>query len=447
MKPVLYTLVAVSLVAALLASCTPAKPQLVRETVVVEKQSTTVVRETVAVPKERSKVTFWHIFGSGAYRDVFDKVIADFNANNPDYVVEPVFTDFWTYDQKALAAIAAGDPPDVLMTGSAGQKAEAKQIIPLDAYIQQDSFDMTLFWDYQQKAVTWKGQVWGVPFMPDTRVLFYNKDFFKEAGLDPEQPPKTWDEWYDYAVKLDKKDAAGNLVRVGFSPQWGNCWPFTILYTNGALLVDEEGRPHLTEPEVIETLYFYRKWVEHYGKETLQNFASGFGGGAQDPFISGQVAMIVQTSGYIGELQKYGGQLNWGVALVPRNRTPGSWGAGFDLEIPNGAKNPDGAWEFIKYLASKEVQLQIAKATGTMPARKDVARDPSLLEAVPGWPVIVESMEVTRSLPFVLEAPHWFGPLATAFDEVWSGVKTPEQAAADAQAAVEKEIENYKATH
>lgn len=425
--------------------------KVVKETVVVEKEKpvTQVVKETVAVAKKRTKVAFWHIYGSGPSRDVFDKIVAEFNTTNSDYIVEPAFTDFWTYEQKVLAAVAAGEPPEVTMADQtrAGQRAEAKQIISLDEYIQRDKFDMSVFWEYPIKDVTYKGKIWGIPYAPDTRLLFYNKDQFKEIGLDPNTPPKKWDDLWEYALKLDKKDAKGNLVRVGFNPMWGNVFVFPFLYNNGAILVDESGKPRFTDPEVIETAKWYKKWVDHYGKDNLNDFAAGFGTGAQDPFISGQVSMIIQTNSYIGNLQAYAPkEMSWGISLIPYNKEPASWGAGFDLEIPFSAKNPGGAWEFIKFLTSKEIQLMFAQASGSVPAQMEAARDPSLAK-VPGWDMVLESMKVTKSRRFVLEAPTWYVPLVTGFQEVWDGVKTPEQAMTDAQAAVEKEIANYKATH
>jgi multiple sugar transport system substrate-binding protein len=454
MKRVLFAAVTFILLLSLVSCATPT-PQVIKETVVVteketvvvEKESTVVVKETVPVPQERTKVVLWHIFGSGASRDVFDQIISEFNLTNPNYIVEPVFKDFWTYEQNLLAAIAAGEPPDVVMTDQtrAGQRAEADQIIPLDAYIDADGFDMSVFFDYPLKDVVYKGETWGIPFGPDTRILYYNKDFFEEVGLDPAVPPETWDDLWDYALKLDIGEGA-SLERVGFNPWWGNVWVMPLVWSNGATMVDETGTFTLNAPEVVETAAWYKQWVDHYGKEELDIFASGFGTGAQDPFMSGQVAMIIQTQGYIGQLQTYAPDLNWGAALIPYNATPASWGAGFDLEIPKGAPNPDGAWEFIKYLTSKDIQVQFAKASGWMPSRVEAAEDPIVAD-VPGWDVVLESMAVTKSRRFVLEAPTWYGFVTTAFQEVWEGDNTPQEALDDAQAAVEQEVANYKATH
>lgn len=397
---------------------------------------------------QRSRVAFWHIFGSGPSRDVFDQMIADFNVQYPQYIVEPVFTDFWTYEQKVLAAIAAGDPPDVIMADMTrtGQRAEANQIMPLDDFIAADNVDLERFWAYTRSDVSYNGQIWGIPYSPDTRILFYDKDAFAEAGLDPEQPPQTWDELWEYAQLLDKTDAQGNLERVGFNPMWGNVYVMPFVWSNGATLVNDDGTFALNSPEVVETAQWYKQWVDRYGKETLDTFASGFGTEAQDPFISGQVAMIIQNQTYIGNLGAYAADKNWGAALIPHNGTPASWGAGFDLEIPVGASNPEGAWEFIKFLTSKENQVRFAQASGWMPSLVEAAEDPVLAET-PAWDVVLESMAITQSRRFVLEAPTWYGFLATAFQEVWDGVKSPEQALNDAQAAVETEVANFQETH
>jgi multiple sugar transport system substrate-binding protein len=464
MKRTIGLVLAILIVASMLVSCAtpaaPAAPQVVTqivekevkvvETQLVEKEVKVVETQVVekAVSQDRTKVTFWHIFGSGPSRDVFDNLISEFNLENPQYIVEPVYTDFWTYDQKFLAAVAAGDPPDVIMADQtrAGQRAEAKQVIALDPYIQADDYDMSVFWEYPQKDVQWQGEIWGIPFGPDTRVLFYNKDMFTEAGLDPEKPPTTWDELFQYAQQLDKKNDAGELTQVGFNPWWGNVWVMPFVYTTGAEVVDEAGKVTINSPEVLEAATWYKEWVDHYGKENLDNFASSFGSGAQDPFISGQVAMIIQVQSFIGDLQEFAPDMNWGVAQVPYLNQPASWGAGFDLEIPTGAKNPDGAWAFIKYMTEKDTQVQFAVASGWMPSRVDAAQDPQLA-STPGWDVVLESMKVTQSRKFVLEVPTGDGPLTTAFQEVWDGVKTPEQALNDAQAAVDQEIENFLATH
>jgi multiple sugar transport system substrate-binding protein len=443
-----------------LAACQPkVVEKIVKETVlvkeevekevttVVEKEVEKVVKETVVVPQDVSKIVFWHIFGSGPSRDIFDKFVVDFNTANPGYVVEPVFTDFWTYDQKFLAALAAGEPPDVIIGDMtrAGQRAEAQQVIALTEYMSKDSFTLDNFVPYGVKDVNYKGEVWGIPFGPDTRILYYNKTAFEEVGLDVDTPPTTWDELWEFAHKLDVREG-DSWTRIGFCPLWGNVWFLPFIWGNGAVLVGEGPEFYFESPEVIETAKWYVSWMEYYGKENLDLFSSGFGTEANDPFMSGQVPMIVQTNDYVGQLLKYVPDMQWGTGLVPHNGTPASWGAGFDLEIPTGAVNPDGAWEFIKFLVSKETAIAWAKASGWFPARMDAAQDPALLE-IPGWDTILESMKVTQSRTFVLEAPTWYGPLTTAFQEICDGVKTPEEALADAQALVEQEVENYLATH
>ena len=295
-----------------------------------------------------------------------------------------------------------------------------------------------------REAVTWDGRVWAMPMETDVRVLYYNKGQFAEAGLDPETPPETWDDLWEFALKVDQIDASGSLQRVGFSPMFGNVYVFPFLFANGAVPVSDAGEFNFQSPEIIETAYWYKQWADHYGHEELLMFASGFGTEANDPFMSGLLSMIVQNNRYIGDLIKYAPATEWGVGMIPHTGTPASQGAGYDLEVPKGASNPDGAWDLIKAGMSREVQVGGAKLAGWLPSVMANAEDPSLAD-IPFWDVVVASAKVTQGRKFVLEAPSWFAFVVTAFEEVWDGLKTPEQALADAQAAAEKEVENYHA--
>jgi len=420
--------------------------KVIKETVVVETEKEKIIKETVAVPTERSKVVFWHAFGSGASRDHMDQFTSRYNIESSTYVAEPIFVDLWTLDQKFTAAIAAGQPPDAVTytIGASGLRAEAQQIMSLSPYIAADGFDVAGLVPYAAEALEYKGEIWGLPFQPDTRVLYYNKGQFAEAGLDPETPPETWDDLWEFALKVDQIDASGSLQRVGFSPMFGNVYVFPFLFANGAVPVSDAGEFNFQSPEIIETAYWYKQWADHYGHEELLMFASGFGTEANDPFMSGLLSMIVQNNRYIGDLIKYAPATEWGVGMIPHTGTPASQGAGYDLEVPKGASNPDGAWDLIKAGMSREVQVGGAKLAGWLPSVMANAEDPSLAD-IPFWDVVVASAKVTQGRKFVLEAPSWFAFVVTAFEEVWDGLKTPEQALADAQAAAEKEVENYHA--
>lgn len=157
---------------------------------------------------EKVSIEFWSFWGSGLRRDAIEEIIEDFNTSQDEIEVEYVYQpwgDIWT---KSLASIAAGDPPDVIVQdiNSVQQRAEAEQSTNIQEYIEQDGNEMeSTFYPHLWETVFYEDNAYALPFNTDTQVLFYNKDAFEEAGLDPETPPATWEELEEYARALDVK--------------------------------------------------------------------------------------------------------------------------------------------------------------------------------------------------------------------------------------------------
>src|SRR5690606_14217660 len=135
-------------------------------------------------------VDFWIFWGSEIRRPVIEKIVEDFNNSQEDIVVKHTFVpwgDIWT---KELAAIAAGDPPDVVINdiNATALRGEKNQAMNLSEFLSEEDISGQ-FYPELWEATLHEGDSYGIPFNTDTRVLFYNKDAFEEAGLDPEQPP------------------------------------------------------------------------------------------------------------------------------------------------------------------------------------------------------------------------------------------------------------------
>ena len=125
--------------------------------------------------------------------------------------------DVWT---KALAATAAGNPPDVIIQDirTVTHRAEAKQATDLTDLIAKEGDGFTdQFYPQLMDAMMYEGHAYGLPYVTDTRILYYDKDAFAEAGLDPEAPPETWAQLVEYARKLDVKKDNGSYERLDFS--------------------------------------------------------------------------------------------------------------------------------------------------------------------------------------------------------------------------------------
>ncbi|GIX06285.1 MAG: hypothetical protein KatS3mg115_0688 [Candidatus Poribacteria bacterium] len=276
--------------------------------------------------------------------------------------------------QKLMTAIAGGTPPDVINQDrfSIGGWAARDAFLPLDDFLaQQDPNDPLAIRPEEYYAACWQeavyeGKVYAIPNSTDDRLLFYNKDLLKAAGYVDEngeaRPPKTWEELKEYAVRLSKWDENGNLVRVGFIPNYGNSHLYLYGWQNGGRFMSEDGRTcTLNDPRIVEALEFMTEIYDALGgRAVVESFISTFQSGVLDPFLNGVVVMKINTNGELSNIARYKPDLNFGVAPAPRParfREPLTWSGGFSWAIPRGARHPEIAWEFIRWMVSDQAQL------------------------------------------------------------------------------------------
>ena len=166
-------------------------------------------------------VTFYYpVAVGGPVTKIIDGLAADFEKENPGIKVKPIYAG--TYQEtivKVLTALKSGEPPQmsVLLSTDMFTLIDEDAIVPFDdmATSAEDKAWMKSFFPAFMLNSQTGGKTWGIPFQRSTIVLYWNKEPFKEAGLDPNKPPATWAEQLDYAKKLTKRDASGNVT------QWG----------------------------------------------------------------------------------------------------------------------------------------------------------------------------------------------------------------------------------
>lgn len=356
-------------------------------------------------------VDFWTFWGSQTRRPVIEKIINDFNASQDKIFVKHTYVPFGDIWTKNLAAVAAGNPPDVIVNDiiTVSQRAEKQQNTNLTKYLQKDNIKDRFFpelWNTTQ----YNNETYAIPFNTDTRLLYYNKDAFKEVGLDPEKPPTTWKELEEYAAKLDKKNG-DKYQRIGFYPRWDNWdWDSWMMNADGGTpFVDKDKNVAVNTPAKVEALDWVNKWTDRYGKKNIDALKAEFNGktGQTDPFIAGKLGMYIHTAGFYTQIRDYGKGLNFGVAPIPE-KTPGSghWssGGGFVLEIPKGAKNADAAWEFIKYATDVQAQKYWALKNFDNVANIKASNDPELMKE-PVYKAAVENLKVTKVYPLAPGVP------------------------------------------
>lgn len=399
-------------------------------------------------------IELWHFWASPVRRNGIRRVIAACKQHLPNInVVDTVkpFGDIWTAN---VAAVAAGSGmPDVIVSDRPTLPKDAADgvYMNLQQFADRDGVKRDQFYGWAWDQALYEGNVYGIPHETDVRVLFWNKNLFTEAGLDPEKPPATWDELEAYADKLDKKNPDGTYSRIAFMPLWnGGFEPFWT-GVNGVQLISPDGKPQINSPKAVETLEWVKKWIDRYGGwQAVQNYRAKFGAPPNDLFMGGGVAMLVDIFGYNSQLEFYrprvkldtdndpgnDPRMDWGIGQLPNNGTPANWSGGFSMSIPTGAKNPDAAWEFIKCATSAEGQESWARDTQAQPTNVVAAQSP-VLQANPYWKVVDEALKVSNGGVFVSKYSNWNEQLNQRYEKVWLGEMPAKQMLDEAQAAVE----------
>lgn len=405
------------------------------------------------------KVELWHFWSSPVRRNAIRRVVAICQQQLPNIKITETFKPFSDIYTANIAAVAAGSGmPDVIVEDRPQLPARAVNNIDinLQQYAQRDGIDGSTFWPFTWKQTLYNGATYGIPFSTDTRMLYYNKNAFKEVGLDPNTPPKTWSELEAAAAKLDKKNGDGSWARLGFSPLITGNWDQWAT-VDGAQYVTDDGKPHANDPKVVESIEWIKKWTDKFGGYTpFTNFRGAFSSPPNDAFMSGKVAMTTDINGYISQLNFYRPQvkkadgsgneaLDWGVANLPYNDSaqPANYSGGFALSIPRGSKNADAAWEFIKCATDVQAITSWARDTYEIPANMKAAQDPTLL-ADPNWQLTIDALKTTRVIPFASQYANYGQEIDKRQQDVYNGKTTAKQAMDDAQAAIDAEIAKKK---
>lgn len=447
------------------------EPEVIIQTVVVPGEAEKIV-ETVQVEVEKvvevtptpqpgelafnsdvsGDLELWHFWASPVRRNAIRRVIAMCQAKLPNITVTDTvkpFGDIWTAN---IAAVAAGSGmPDIIISDRPTLPKDAADGIymSLQEYADRDGVTRDQFYDWAWDQGVYEGEVYGIPHETDVTVLFYNKNLFTQAGLDPDKPPTTWEELEEYADALDVKNPDGTYSRIGFFPLWNrgvDVWQ----YTNDTSMIAEDGTPQINDPKVLEVVEWIKSWVDRYGGwQAVQNFNAQFGAPPNDNFMSGAVAMRADIFGYNSALEFYrpsvtlddgtNARIDWGIALLPGNPNTGTWSGGFAMSIPNGSPNADAAWEFIKCATSAEGQASWARDTQAQPTNIQAAQDP-ILNSHPLWGIVDEALASSTGGVYVSKYPNWIEQLNQRWDLVWSGELDPQTALDEAQAAVEAQI-------
>lgn len=405
-----------------------------------ESEDTSEAEETSA--GEKVKLTFLRAGTDAEKKAFWDKVIADFEAANPDIEIEYQECSYGDdFETKLNTGFASGTAPDVIDFTLASMGVR----VPLGQYAALDEF--TANWDgredYMESALnlgTIGGTLYGIATQPDVRLLIYNKELFEEAGLDPESPPTTWDELEEYHKKLVKKDG-DNVIQTGLSvPSSGsNQQHYLTIFAlaNGEKnLVDEDNNTVLCNTDkTVEAAEFLRR-LEDEG--TIPWDSSN---GDNNPFGSGLAAMTYANTTDFANWN--GGALAGKIAMaapLKKERQATFCGMGF-MFMSNETAHKDEAWRFMEYASSADVAWTRYEMLGVPPVRESL-KEKYIAENPENNAVIYESVACGVGSPKVAYSNAVFNAVNDAMERIAYGVEDPRTALDKAAGEIQKEIDN-----
>jgi len=355
---------AVMATAALAAACAP-------RVVEVEKE---VVR-TVVVEKPLPKgITFWPEWG-GKDADALQHQTFKFTEETGIAVDYLPIRDH----ARMIASMGAGNPPDLLMTWDAsavGTWGFNEAIIDLTPYIEGSGFDLDALHPLGVASGDLMGmkQI-GLPLSNYLNtVLYYNKDAFEEAGLDPETPPETWEELWEMHQAITVVED-GQIMKWGYQVMQGQDGHPTVMnYGFGGEIYTPDRRTVTPDNDAnIEALQWMRRFYEEYDvNEVLrwQGSVTTDGSAPTHPLYTGVSGMVLTGEWLPSQIQRLEGMtVNYGVGYMPypaaRPELKGTMAANSNpMIIPTEAENPDGAWQFIQFISRPENSAEMCVIVG-----------------------------------------------------------------------------------
>ena len=373
--------------------------------------------------------------------------------NDSQKEVEVVASYTGSYDDtklKAQAAAKAGKPPSVVLM-SANFNVDLKlsgDIVSLEPMLKADGTTredfLKDFWPALHANAVVDGELYGVPFHNSTPLLYYNVEHFKEAGLDPAKPPRTWVELVDAAKKLNKGDRAGFMMAEGYDYLGWLMEAFSM--SNGGRYFNEEygGEVYYDQPSMVGAARFVEDLVFKH-KVMPQGVTEA--GGVSTAFFAGKASMVLLSTGSLSFIRENMKQA-YNVAFVPknvRNAVP-IGGASLVLFAGQSDENKKAGWKFIKWLTTADTIGGWSRFTGYFAPRISAYDKPEMKEFLAKNP---DAKVALDQLPF---AKPWFATYQTVavrkaledeMQAVLNGKKKADQAVKDAQKKADELMKPY----
>jgi sn-glycerol 3-phosphate transport system substrate-binding protein len=409
-----------------------------------------MVFASTQVQAETELTMYYPVAVGGPLTQVVDGIVADFMAENPDIKVNAIYAGNYNDARiKALAALQSGQPAQlsVMFSIDIYELIEQDAIVAFDDIVSTDedrawldSFYPTLMQNGQTA-----GKTWGIPFQRSTIVMYYNKDAFRAAGLDPENPPATWDDLVAAGKKLTKGDGS----------QWGMMIPSTgypywmfgaLTMQNDQVLMNSAGdTTYFDAPATVEALQFWKDLGATHG---VMPEGTVEWGTLRQNFLEGKTAIMWHSTGNLTAVKK-NATFDFGVAMLPANKRRGTptGGGNFYIFKQTSDEERAAALKLIKFMTSPERSAEWSMKTGYMGISQASYDTDTLKEYVKGFPyaaVARDQLEFATAELSTFETGRVRKALDDAIQAALTGSKSPDDALSEAQGTADRLLKGYR---
>ncbi len=404
------------------------------------------------------EVSFW-TGHSEPDLSVLRSIVENFNAENPDINVTltqiPPGQDPSTDITRLMTAVRGGTGPDVYMLDRfiVAQRAADGLLQDLTPYMGGEDV-LGGYLDFAQAEATFGGLPYALPFDTDARALFYNIDMMEEAGvdpaeLDPANGPLTLARVGEIAAQLDQQNAQGNYTRMGFVPWHEQGWHYGFGFSFGGDFYDEAScQVTPTDENVVAAFQYIYDYAAEKGPQQVQAFRQAFTRPdlppQQNPFIAGQLGMMITGDWMIGNMARYNPDMNYGITYMPTAEEGGesvTWAGGWSMVMPQGAKEPEAAFEFMKYIAGEPGQTVYTRETQHMPTVSSLQDSPDLFDERHQF--FSELLPTAQSRPPLPVGALYWDELTDAWERTYLNQAEPQAALEQVASRVQPQLQPF----
>lgn len=411
-----------------------------------------------SVTNATGTVTFWTTM-TDIYYAAHKHIVDSFNTSHKKLQVKLVQVPTTSTDDvsKLLTAVRGGTGPDVYFLDrfTVAQQAGTGALQDLSKYVNAENNLSSQYLGYAWKEVLLKGKPYGLPYDTDVRAMFYNKTVLQQAGVDPSEldishGPITLDRMRSINQKVNKTASNGNYTTVGVVPWFDQGSGYTWGFDFGGSFADLKScKVTPTAPKVVDAYQWIYDWAQEFGPQKLQSFISAYAPQnappATYPLFQNRTALSITGDWQLAAIKQYVPKLQYGVTYIPVPKAgdkPSTWSGGFSVVMPQGAKNADGAWEFMRYFAGEPGQRYYTSATTHLPTWRSLLSDKSLY--TPEHMIFVDKLlPITRSRPPLPVGALYWNDLLTAEQQMELNSKKPMEALQAVESNVSPQLQRY----